>query len=103
MKRSALLVSAALGVVPTVGLSVAASLNSAQIERLTGLKGTMNEKENVLKALRAYDIKVVAIHNHMVNETPRMVFLHYWGTGPAAVLAKGVRSALDTQSKHSHW
>jgi hypothetical protein len=51
--------------------------------------------QRVLKALRAARINVVAIHNHMVEEEPRTVFLHYWGIGPAASLAKGVRAALE--------
>lgn len=54
-----------------------------------------SELQNVLKALRRSDIDVVAIHNHMTGEDPRMIFLHYWGIGRAADLAKGVRAALD--------
>lgn len=56
----------------------------------------MNETElqPVLKALRKAGIRVVAIHNHMAGEVPRLVFLHYWGVGSAASLAAGVRSAL---------
>jgi len=41
----------------------------------------------------------VAIHNHMTGESPRIVFLHYWGVGPAAKLAATLRSALDTQKR----
>ncbi|HLN93660.1 MAG TPA: DUF1259 domain-containing protein, partial [Thermoanaerobaculia bacterium] len=40
-------------------------------------------------------IDVVAIHNHMTDEEPRIVFLHYWGIGRAEDLARGVRGALD--------
>lgn len=57
-----------------------------------------NELQPVLKALRGAGIQIVAIHNHMVGESPRMMFLHYWGTGKAADLARGVRSALDVTS-----
>jgi hypothetical protein len=57
-----------------------------------------NELQNVLKALRKADIDIVAIHNHMTDENPRIVFLHYWGIGPAEKLAAGLKSALDTQS-----
>ena len=56
------------------------------------------ELQPVLKALRANDINVVAIHNHMEGENPRVIFLHYWGVGPAAQRAKGVRAALDAQA-----
>jgi hypothetical protein len=58
-----------------------------------------NELQPVLKALRGAKISVVAIHNHMTEEAPRTVFLHYWGVGAIAKLAGGVKAALDTQNK----
>ena len=57
-----------------------------------------DEVQNVLKVLRSAGINIVAIHNHMINETPRYVFLHYWGVGPSADLAKALKAALDTQA-----
>ena len=42
-------------------------------------------------------INIVAIQNHMTFENPRMVFLHYWGIGPTAQLARTLRTALDSQ------
>jgi hypothetical protein len=54
-----------------------------------------SEVQNVLKALRKAGINVVAIHQHMIGEEPRIIFLHYWGVGPAGELAKGLRAALD--------
>lgn len=57
-----------------------------------------HELQAVLKALRKGGIDVVAIHNHMTHEEPRIVFLHYWGTGPAARLAQVLRSALEAQA-----
>jgi hypothetical protein len=56
-----------------------------------------SELQTVLKKLRAANINIVAIHNHMTGETPRIMFLHFWGLGPAVDLAKGIKSALDTQ------
>ncbi|HYO13092.1 MAG TPA: DUF1259 domain-containing protein [Thermoanaerobaculia bacterium] len=56
------------------------------------------ELQAVLKALRRAGIDVVAIHNHMTGEEPRIVFLHYWGVGPAERLARGLRSALEAQT-----
>lgn len=49
----------------------------------------------VLKALRASGLDVVAIHHHMVGIEPTVTFLHYWGTGPAQMLATGVRAAVN--------
>ena len=57
------------------------------------------ELQSVLKALRAAGINIVAIHNHIEMESPRIVFLHYWGVGPTSNLAKGLKTALDTQKK----
>ena len=57
-----------------------------------------DELQPVLKSLRKSNINIVAIHNHMTHEAPRVVFLHYWGVGPAEELAKGVRAALDAQN-----
>ena len=58
-----------------------------------------NELQDVLKALRAAGINVVAIHNHMTMESPRVLFVHYWGVGSTTELAKGVKVALDAQNK----
>lgn len=57
-----------------------------------------SEVQGVLKALRRANINIVAIHNHMIGESPRYVFLHYWGVGPVEDLAKGLKAALATQS-----
>ncbi len=58
-----------------------------------------DELQGVLKALRHSNINVVAIHNHMTHEEPRIMFLHFWGKGPAEELAHGIKSALETQKK----
>src|SRR5256885_5538078 len=57
------------------------------------------ELQSVLKALRGAGINVVAIHNHVELESPRIVFLHYWGVGSTTDLSKGLKAALDTQKK----
>src|SRR5262245_137025 len=58
-----------------------------------------SELQTVLKTLRKANIDIVAIHQHMTGEQPRVMFLHYWGIGKTADLAKGVKAALDTQAK----
>jgi hypothetical protein len=63
---------------------------------------TMLEDEvaPVIKALIENGIEVVAVHNHMVHEQPRIFFLHYWGVGNAEQLAKGLKAALDQTGKN---
>lgn len=58
-----------------------------------------SELQGVLKALRAAGINVVAIHQHMAGEEPRILFLHYWGVGRTEDLARGLRLALNA-TKH---
>ena len=54
-----------------------------------------NEVTTTLKALRSHGLDVVAIHNHMLGTQPEVIFLHYWGRGPAEQLAAGFEAALD--------
>lgn len=56
---------------------------------------TAREVNRVIRALRKGGIKLTAVHNHMLDEEPRIFFLHYWGSGPAAELAETVRAAFD--------
>ena len=62
---------------------------------------TMREDEvqAVIKALVSHGIEVVAVHNHMIHEQPKVFFLHYWGVGNAEELARGLRAALDATGK----
>ena len=54
-----------------------------------------NEVTPTLKALRSHGLDVVAIHHHMIGTQPVVIFLHYWGRGPADKLAAGFKAALD--------
>ena len=54
-----------------------------------------SEVNSVLRALRSHGLNVVAIHQHMLDTQPNVIFLHYWGRGPAPKLALGFRAALD--------
>lgn len=57
------------------------------------------EVNHVIKALRRHNLEVVSVHNHMLTDAPHMIFLHYYGRGPAATLAPGFRAALDELGK----
>jgi hypothetical protein len=56
---------------------------------------TGDEVNPLIRALRAGDIEVTAIHSHMLDEQPRMIFIHFWANDDALKLARGVRAALD--------
>lgn len=59
-----------------------------------------SEVTPVLKALRSNGIDVVAIHQHMTDTKPMIIFLHYWGRGSSDKLATGFKAALDELGKH---
>jgi hypothetical protein len=54
-----------------------------------------SELQPVLKSLRASGVNIVAIHSHMTGESPRILFLHYWGRGRAGDLARAVKQAVE--------
>lgn len=56
---------------------------------------TAKEVDHVLQALRANGIEVTALHNHMLDDEPRLFFMHFWANDDAAKLARGLRAALD--------
>ena len=53
------------------------------------------EVNPVIKALRDNGIEVTALHSHMLTETPRLFFMHFWANDDALKLARGLRAALD--------
>jgi hypothetical protein len=56
---------------------------------------TGDEVNPLIRALRANDIEVTAIHSHMLDEQPRLFFIHFWANDDAMKLARGIRAALD--------
>jgi hypothetical protein len=80
-----------------MGLNTWAAFTGTQEDAVIGGDVAMleNEVTPVLKALRKNGLDVVAIHHHMTEEQPVVIFLHYWGRGPAGKLAAGFKAALD--------
>jgi hypothetical protein len=56
---------------------------------------TGDEVNPVIKALRSNGIEMTALHSHMLDEQPRLFFMHFWANDDAVKLAKGLRAALD--------
>jgi hypothetical protein len=65
------------------------------VEQALGKAGSMSEVNPVIKALRDNGIEVTALHSHMLTETPRLFFMHFWANDDAQKLARGLRAALD--------
>jgi Domain of Unknown Function (DUF1259) len=60
---------------------------------------TSKEVNAVIRALRGGHIKVTALHSHMLDEQPRLFFMHFWGNDVATALATTLRSALDAMKR----
>ncbi len=56
---------------------------------------TAEEVNPVIRALQANGIEITALHNHMLNDEPRLFFMHFWANDDAWKLAGGLRAALD--------
>jgi hypothetical protein len=56
---------------------------------------TDTEINPVISALQQHNIEITALHNHLINESPSVMYLHFWGKGDAATLAAGLKDALS--------
>ena len=82
----------AMGVVTVMNFQPTADGKAA----ITGDFVLIDKEVNpVARALRQRGIDVTAVHNHGLQDTPRLFYMHFWGTDDAAKLAQGLRAALD--------
>jgi hypothetical protein len=88
------------------GMEVPPSMGSAQAINFQPTGGgkaaitgdfvlTAKEVGPVMQALKANGIEVTALHNHMLNDEPRLFFMHFWANDNAKKLAQGLKAALD--------
>jgi Domain of Unknown Function (DUF1259) len=84
-----------LGVATGIGFQPTGNGNAA----ITGDFVMVSSEVNpVIKALRAGGIEVTALHSHMLDEQPRLFFMHFWANDDAIKLAKTLRTALDAMA-----
>jgi hypothetical protein len=89
-----------MALAPAGPLGVATAINFQPMgDKKAAITGdfvmTGNEVNPVIQALRANGIEVTALHSHMLDEQPRLYFMHFWANDDAVKLAKGLREALD--------
>jgi len=56
---------------------------------------TADEVNPVISALEEHHILVTALHNHLLNEQPRLFFMHFWGVGSPEAVAEGIKAGLE--------
>jgi hypothetical protein len=82
----------------SMGLATAINFQSAGNDRaaITGdFVLTADQVNPVIRALRQDGIVVTALHNHLLEEEPRLFFMHFWAVADAGKLARALRKALD--------
>ena len=88
---------------PTLGLATAINFQptgSGKAAILGDFVMRANEVDPVMRALRTNGIQATSLHSHLLNEEPRLYFMHFWANDDALKLARGLREALDkTNSK----
>jgi hypothetical protein len=103
--RSESVTESGMAIPPQLGTATAVNFQALGGGRaaITGdfvLLGT--EVNPVLRSLRGHGIEITALHSHMVNDSPHLMFMHFWATGDAVALARKLHAALDlTNSKRS--
>ena len=83
---------------PSMGTGIAINfqpLDGGKAATTSDFVLTAEEVNPVLRALREHGIEVTALHSHMLNEQPRLFFMHFWAHDDAEKLADGLRAALD--------
>ena len=82
----------AMGVATAINFQATGATTAVATGAFVLIAGEVNP---VVRALRANGIAVTALHSHMLNESPRLLFMHFWGEGDALKVARGLRAALD--------
>lgn len=87
------------GIVISPFLGMASSINMQMVDDKAATAGEFvllaDEVQPVVKALISHNLSVTAIHSHMLHESPRLFFLHFWGYDKPETLATLLKAALD--------
>jgi hypothetical protein len=96
--RAEKITEAGMEVPPSMGVAIAINFQPTGAGR-AAISGDFvliaSEVNPVIRALRENGIEVTALHNHMLNDEPRLFFMHFWANDDAMKLARGLRAALD--------
>jgi hypothetical protein len=79
-------------------MGVATAVNFQRVGKDVATTGDFvliaDEVNPVMRELESHGIRVTAVHSHMLRDTPRLFFMHFWGVGAPRAIAEGIRAAL---------
>ena len=94
--RAETIIDGAMTIPPTMGVATAVNFQSAGkgVATTGDFVLIADEVNPVMRELEAHGIRVTAVHSHMLRESPRLFFMHFWGVGSPREVAEGIRAAL---------
>ena len=87
-----------MAVAPALGYASPVNVQAVDASRAvaTGDFAVLEGKvQPLLRALAAHGITATALHTHMIGESPKVYFIHFWADGPLAQVVEGLRAAID--------
>lgn len=87
---------------PGMGMATAINFQSAGAGKVAATGDFVmvaDEVNKVARALRAHDIAITALHNHMLHGSPELYFMHFWAEGDAGTVAAGLKAGLAELKK----
>ena len=98
MPRAEAITAGGMPLLPAMGVTTVLNFQPTAdgVAAITGDFVLIDKEVNpVARALRQHGIDVTALHNHGLQETPRLFYMHFWANDDAGKLAEGLRAALD--------
>ena len=94
--RAETITDAGMTIPPSMGVATAINFQLAGDHVATSGDFVLiaDEVNPVLRELQAKGIRVTALHSHMLRDSPRLLFMHFWGVGTPQTIAEGIRNAL---------
>jgi hypothetical protein len=87
-------------------MGMANALNFERVGKQVATTGDFvliaSEVNPVIRELRSHGLAVTALHSHMLQETPRLFFMHFWGVGSPGEIAGGLKAALSKINTAGH-
>jgi hypothetical protein len=98
--RAELIQDGGMEVPPSMGMSTAMNFQTVgdRVATTGDFVLIADEVNPVLRELRAHGIQATALHSHMLRETPRLFFMHFWGVGTPEKIGEGLKAALSKVS-----
>ena len=94
--RSEAIADGGMEIPPSMGMAESINVEAAgrQVATTGDFVLVADEVNPVIRELESHGISITALHSHMLRESPRLFFMHFWGVGAPEKIGEGLRAAL---------